>query len=90
MGNLARGIASSLRPTPPPSNLAQEMRESLSAFEGSVHILLAEADRTAQMFEAAWPADDPRVRKCAGAGHAYVEPEHRAWLEEQILAALRS
>lgn len=90
LGKLARGVVSSLRPAPPPSSLAQEMREGLSAYGGSVHILLAEADRTAQLFDAAWDRDDPRIQRCAGAGHAYVEPDHRAWLEAQILTALRA
>lgn len=87
---LARGVASSLRPSTTPSNLAQEMRQGLEHFAGTAHILLAEADRTAQMFEGSWDRKDRRISRCAGAGHAYVEPEHRRWLEEKILAALRA
>ena len=90
LGKLTRGVVASLRPSPPPSSLAEEMRDKLDGFDGSVHILLATADRTAQMFEAAWDKADPRIARCEGAGHAYVEPEHRAWLETRILAALRS
>lgn len=92
LAKLARGLARSLRPAPPPSSLAQEMRAGLATFTGDVRILVATADRTAQVFEAAWGAveanGDPRIRRCEGAGHAYVEPEHRDWLEAQILAAL--
>ncbi len=87
---LARGVSASLRPSSSPSSLAQDMRSGLDQFEGSVHILLAGADRTAQLFDSTWDRNDPRVRRCEGAGHAYVEPEHRDWLEAQILAALRA
>jgi exosortase A-associated hydrolase 1 len=86
---LAGGLIRALRPPPPPSSLAQEMRAGLEGFTGPVAILLATADRTAQVFEAAWDAADPRIARCEGAGHAYVEPEHRAWLEARILASLR-
>ena len=87
---LARGVVHALKPPPPPSSLAQNMAAGLAGFTGSVSILLATADRTAQVFEAAWDRNDPRIRRCEGAGHAYVEPEHRDWLEAQILASLRA
>lgn len=90
LGKLARGVAQALRPAPPPSSLAQEMAEGLAGFTGPVRILLATADRTAQVFEAAWDKADPRIRRCEGAGHAYVEPGHRAWLERQLLEMLRA
>jgi exosortase A-associated hydrolase 1 len=90
LGKLTRGLARALRPAPPPSSLAQEMREGLAGFAGETRILLATADRTAQVFEAAWDKSDPRIRRCEGAGHAYVEPEHRDWLKAEILAALRA
>ena len=85
---LARGLTQALRPPPPPSSLAQDMRTGLSTFTGEVRILLATADRTAQVFEGAWDKADPRIHRCEGAGHAYVEPAHRDWLETQILASL--
>jgi exosortase A-associated hydrolase 1 len=90
IGKLARGLVRAVGPAPAPSNLAGEMREGLAAFTGETRILLATADRTAQVFEAAWDKSDPRIRRCEGAGHAYVEPEHAAWLEAEILAALRA
>ncbi|WP_296716331.1 hydrolase 1, exosortase A system-associated [Erythrobacter sp.] len=90
MGKLARGLVRSVTPAAAHSDLAQEMRAGLAAFTGDVRILLATADRTAQVFEAAWDASDPRIHRCEGAGHAYVEPEHRDWLQAQILVALRS
>lgn len=91
---LAGGIIHALRPPPPPSSLAQEMAKGLDGFTGDVRILLATADRTAQVFEAAWQAfggrSDPRIRRCEGGTHAYVDPAHRAWLEAQLLDALRA
>jgi exosortase A-associated hydrolase 1 len=90
LGKLARGIAQALRPPPPPTSLAEEMAAGLAGFGGPVAILLATADRTAQQFEATWDQGNPRIRRCEGAGHAYVEPAHRDWLEAQLLAALRS
>lgn len=87
---LGQGLAKAIRPGPPPSTLAQDMRQGLAEFDGSVDILLAQADRTAQAFEYAWDESDTRIKRCAGAGHAYGEPEHRTWLEAQVLAALRS
>lgn len=89
-GMLARGLVRALSPAPPPSSLAQAMREGLAGFTGEVRILLATADRTAQVFESTWDKSDPRIRRCEGAGHAYVEPEHRDWLKAEILSALRA
>jgi exosortase A-associated hydrolase 1 len=86
---LATGLRQALRPPPPPSSLAQDMASGLAGFGGEVRFLLATADRTAQLFETAWDAADPRIRRCEGAGHAYAEPAHRAWLEAQLLAVLR-
>lgn len=90
LSKLARGLVQALRPPPPPSSLATEMAEGLAGFNGQVRILLATADRTAQVFEEAWDKGDPRIYRCQGAGHAYVEPEHRDWLTAQILASLRA
>ena len=86
---LARGLVHAVSPPPPPSSLAQDMAAGLTQFSGPVRILLATADRTAQVFESAWDRSDPRIRRCEGAGHAYVEPEHRAWLEAQLVDMLR-
>jgi exosortase A-associated hydrolase 1 len=88
LGKLAQGMIRSLRPAPPPSTLAGELRAGIAGFAGDVRFLLATADRTAQVFEAAWDPSDPRIRRCEGAGHAYVEPQHRDWLKTEILAAL--
>jgi exosortase A-associated hydrolase 1 len=90
LSKLAGGLLRSMKPAPPPSSLAEDMRAGLTDYEGQVRILLATADRTAQVFEAAWDKSDPRIHRCEGAGHAYVEPAHRDWLKAEILAALRA
>lgn len=87
---LARGLFKSVGTVAAPSSLAEEMQQGLEPFSGSVRILLATGDRTAQVFEENWDKSDPRIARCEGAGHSYVEPEHRDWLDAQILAALRS
>lgn len=87
---LAGGVGRALRPAPPPTSLARDMRAGLSRFEGPVTILLAERDRTARAFLAAWDADDRRLAKCPGASHAFVEPDAGEWLFGQVVAALRS
>ncbi|MEM7688283.1 MAG: hydrolase 1, exosortase A system-associated [Pseudomonadota bacterium] len=90
LGKLARGLLQAAKPaTVEASDLAKEMRAGLETFAGPVSILLASADRTAQVFAQNWPADDPRIETCKGAGHAFVEPEDREWLEQRVLAALR-
>ena len=89
LGKLGRGLIKSLAPAPAPSSLAEEMRAGLADYDGPVHILLATADRTAQVFEASW-GPDSRIARCEGAGHAYDRAEHREWLDAQILAALRA
>jgi exosortase A-associated hydrolase 1 len=89
LGKLARGLLRALGSAPAPSGLVEEMRAGLAGFAGETRILIATADRTAQLFESVWDKNDPRIRRCEGAGHAYVEPEHQAWLEAQILAVLR-
>ena len=86
---LARGLASSVSLAARPTRLADEMRAGLEEFDGEARILLASADRTAQIFESAWDKADHRIARCHGASHAYVEPAARAWLLTQILATLR-
>jgi len=87
---LGRGLLKAIKPGPKPTSLADEMREGLARYPGFVRFLLAENDRTAQMFDASWDVADPRIHRCEGAGHSYVEPHARQWLRDQILAALRA
>lgn len=89
LGKLARGLGQASKGSVAPSSLAQEMAQGIADFEGPVQILLATSDRTAQVFESAWDKADPRIRRCEGASHAYVEPDAMAWLEAQLLEALR-
>lgn len=89
LSKLASGVMHALRPPPPPSSLAAEMAAGLASFGGDVRILLATADRTAQVFETAWYLSDPRIRRCEGATHAYVAPAHRDWLEAELTQVLR-
>ena len=89
VGKLAGSIAAAVKSDPPPSTLAQEIANGLSRFGGGAAILIAENDRTAHAFLAHWDKGDSRLRKCPGAGHSFVEPQARIWLQGQILAALR-
>ena len=82
------GLAMAMRTTNAASSLAQEMAAQIQHFDGDVRILLAQRDRTAQAFARDWPADDPRIRRCAGGSHAYVEPDASAWLERELRDAL--
>jgi len=86
---LAKGIVQASRPAPAPTTLAAEIAAGLAGFPGPVSILLADRDRTAQLFEQGWSKSDPRVLRCPEASHAFVEPEARIWLSEQLLAMLR-
>lgn len=86
---LAKGLLQAGRAKAPPSSLAGEMAAGLAQFDGPVRIVLAMADRTAQAFAANWTADDPRVARCEGAGHAWVEPHAREFLDRNLLEMLR-
>lgn len=85
---LAASLRDALKPAPPPTGLAEEMKAGLAGFPGPVRFLTADRDRTAQAFLAAWDKGDPRIRRCAGASHSYVEPQAREWLVEQVLEVL--
>ncbi len=86
---LARGIGQALKPPPPAGDLAQAVAVGLARFGGPAAILLSQSDRTAQAFEAVWNPGDPRVRRCAQAGHSFAEPAARDWLFDQLIAALQ-
>ena len=89
VGKLAGSIAAAVKSDAPPSTLAQQIAEGMDRFGGPATILIAENDRTARAFLAHWETGDNRLRKCPGAGHSFVEPQARIWLQGQILAALR-
>lgn len=88
LGKLLGSLRDAARPAPPPTSLAREMAAALARFGGAVTILVAERDRTGQVFLATWDGCDQRVVRCAGATHSYVEQEARDWLFERITAAL--
>lgn len=87
---MAASLIDAARTDMPAGPLARQMSDGLRQFNGPVTILLAENDRTAQVFLANWDKADPRLRQCPGASHSFVEPQARIWLQGQILAALRS
>ncbi len=87
---MATSLVRALDPEPPPTSLAREMAAGLAKFAGPTAILIAENDRTAQVFLSHWDKADDRLRKCPGASHSFVEPQARLWLQGQILAALRA
>jgi exosortase A-associated hydrolase 1 len=86
---LFASLRDAVRPAPPPTTLAQEMAAGIAGFTGPIAFLLAERDRTAQAFLAAWPKGDRRIRRCPDATHSYVEPQAREWLADQVLEMLR-
>ncbi|MHA6333415.1 hydrolase 1, exosortase A system-associated [Qipengyuania sp. CAU 1752] len=86
---LLKGLRAASKKDSAPSGLAQRMEAGLARFHGDVRIVLAGADRTAQVFESAWDPDDGRIQRCEGASHAFAEDHARAWLEKAILQVLR-
>lgn len=74
------------RPTTPDA-LAGRMALGLARFAGPVTILIGEKDRTARMFLDSWDETDGRIRRCAGAGHSFVED--REWLVAEVLKGLK-
>jgi exosortase A-associated hydrolase 1 len=85
---LAHGLRQAVR-GPPPSNLVAAMCEGLDRLAGPATILLAERDRTAQLFLAAWGPNDPRIERLASASHSFAEEAAREWLVGRVLAMLR-
>lgn len=84
---LARGLRQAAS-APARSSLVDTMATSLARFSGPVTILLATGDRTAQMFEAVWPAGDTRIRRHASSGHSFAGEEAQDWLLERLLEAV--
>lgn len=85
---LVRGLLRASQPRSAPSSLAEEMRRGLADFPGATRILLAEGDRTAQVFAERWDAGDTRIARCPGADHAYSSPEASNWLRARLIEAL--
>ncbi|MGE3691945.1 MAG: hydrolase 1, exosortase A system-associated [Novosphingobium sp.] len=87
---LLRSLLGAAGPAAAPSGLAQDMAAGIAAFGGTVRFLVADRDRTAQAFLAAWDRKDARIRHCPDSTHSYVESHARDWLVEQVLVVLRS
>jgi hypothetical protein len=87
LAKLARGLRQAAS-APVKSSLVETMGASLARFAGTVTILLATGDRTAQMFEAVWPAADPRIQRHASSGHSFAGDEAQDWLFERLMEAL--
>lgn len=83
---LAGGLRQAAAPAPR-SALADQMRLGLARFAGPVTILLAERDRTAELFAAAWDAD-PRIARLPSASHSFADEAAREWLLKRVLQAL--
>lgn len=89
-GKLIASLRDALRKPSPPSTLAQDMAAGIASFTGPIRFLVAERDRTAQAFLAAWDKADTRIRRCPDATHSYVEASARDWLAGQLLDMLRA
>lgn len=89
MGKLMGGLRNALRPASTPGALARDMAAGIAGYDGPIAFLIAERDRTAQAFIAAWQKKDPRIRRCPDATHSYVEPHAQDWLALQVLGMLR-
>ena len=83
---LVAGLRQAAAPAPQ-SALANRMRAGLARFAGPVTILLAERDRTAELFIAAW-GEDPRTARLPSASHSFADETAREWLFERIVEAL--
>ena len=83
---LVAGLRQAAAPAPQ-SALANRMRDGLARFAGPVTILVAERDRTAELFIAAW-GEDPRTARLPSASHSFADEAAREWLFERIVEAL--
>jgi exosortase A-associated hydrolase 1 len=88
LAKLARGLRLAAS-APVRSSLVDSMAIGLARFVGPVTILVATSDRTAQMFEAVWPAGDPRIRRHPSGGHSFAGEDAQGWLLERLLEAVR-
>ncbi|QVM82415.1 hydrolase 1, exosortase A system-associated [Novosphingobium decolorationis] len=89
LGGLVRSLITALRPAPVAGGLVGEFATGIATFHGPIRFLVAERDRTGQTFLGRWNKADPRIHRCPGASHSYVEPHAQDWLFAQILEVLR-
>jgi exosortase A-associated hydrolase 1 len=93
LGKLLRGLGKAVGPSSSggiePNSLAARMRDGLAQFEGPVRFLVADNDRTAQVFCENWDPHDARIIHCKGADHAFSADDSQAWFRERLLESLR-
>lgn len=93
---LISGLAkASAKQSQPPTSLPARLATSLAAAKVPVTIMLAERDNTALAFADHWksatfaPAcTTATVTTCPTDSHSFARPADKAWLTEQVLAAL--
>lgn len=85
---LASGLRSATTVAAPKSPLVTTMQARCNAVAVPMRILLAQRDRTAQMFIAAWPKNDPRVAMIDSGSHSFSDETARDWLNARLLEAL--
>ena len=90
VGKLVASLRDATRKPAPPTTLTQNLARGLADFAGPTRFLIAERDRTAQAFLAAWDKADARIRRCPNATHSFAESHSQEWLTEQILEMLRA
>lgn len=90
LSGVARSLKRAVTTKSATTQLGEAMAASLAEYQGDACILLAGRDRTGQAFRTNYPIGDESIVTCADADHAFSAPDHRAWLEEQIVAALVS
>lgn len=88
LGKLTSGIRQAVAPVIT-SVLASEIRAGLASFAGPATIVLAERDRTAQLFRASWQKGDERIVGLNTASHSFSDARARDWLFERVTEALR-
>lgn len=88
LAKLAKGLRNATATPSLPTGLIAEMQAGLTAFKGPAAVLLARGDRTAQMFEAVWDKDDPRIERIDSASHSFSDEAAREWLFARLIAAL--
>lgn len=89
LAKLAKGLRGAAAPKAAPSGLVAEMQAGLAAFDCPAAILLANGDRTAQMFEAAWDKSDPRIQRIDSASHSFSDDTAREWLFARLVEMLK-
>jgi exosortase A-associated hydrolase 1 len=89
LAKLAKGLRGAAATQKAPASLVTEMQAGLAACSGKVAILLAQGDRTAQMFEAVWDKSDVRIARTDSASHSFSDAAAREWLFARLIDALR-